>query len=215
MPLMRLKLLFPATLLAFVFQGCWVGDQDDPEILYETTIIEVLCQTPEFSTFCNMIYLTPPVHTGNSAGLVPIVAWQLQFAGRDIVNGMACPSNVESIFAPTNQAWENFLNRFPHWESIYDIPQDTLTWLVQHHIYTKGKLMNNLGEDPECTAVEVVGGATVRMWTGNWQFLENAQGEFIARSVESNEFTTVPIQSPDISSTDGVVYRLADVLPPF
>lgn len=204
-----------AFLLTMALHSCWVGDLDDPEILYETTVIEVLCQTPELSTFCELIYLTSPIQTGNSAGLVPKAAWVLQFAGRSGGSNGACPTNVESVFAPTNEAFEDFMSDYPQWETIYDIPQDTLNQLVLHHIFLDGKLINNLGSNSECTAVEIIGGLNYKMWFGRWQFLTNAEGEFIAQSLDSNEFTNVPIVSPDLSSTDGAIYRLAKVLPPF
>jgi len=209
---MKFHHLAIALMLMLGLNSCWIGDQDDPGILYDETIIEILCQTPQLTEFCKMVYLTKPTSFNGQ----PSAAYELYIASAGITNGQACPRNVESVFAPSNTAIEEFLDDNPQWETIYDIPTDTMDLIVKHHIRLKWKMVNfdNLS-DYDCTMQEIVGGARYPMWIGDWQFLTNAQGQFIAASVQGNVATTTPIITPDISSTDGVVYIIEDVLPPF
>ena len=217
---MKLLNFLIATCLTLSLSSCWIGDQDDPEILYDTTLIELLCQTPEISMFCEMIYMTPPQLLGESPGLVPIVAWQLQFAGREGVGigspgQTACPSNVETVFAPTNEAVIDFLEDFPHWNSIHDIPSDTMFQLCAHMIYTRGKLKLPNGT-PECHEKQILGGPIYNMWHENVRFVTNDEGEFIFGSLSlSGDFATTPIISPDLSSSDGAVYIIHEFVAPF
>jgi len=217
---MKFYNLIIALTLMLGLNSCWIGDQDDPEILYDPTVIQIMCQTPELGTFCEMAYLTslltgPCIGCNGSTAMTPSAAWKLQFSGRTIVEGKACPTQVETVFAPTNDAFATFMEEFPHWESIYDIPQDTVDLIVRHHIFLDSKLINQLGEDSECMAEELIGGsAGYDMWTGRWIFLANSTA-FIAASENSGRQTTTPILSPDFSTTDGVVYVIHDVLAPF
>lgn len=213
-------LLICSILLALVLQSCWIGDQDDPEILYEPTVIELLCQNPDLSTFCELVYLTPvipegTVGGGSGIGRVPEAVWKLSFSGRGpIRNGQACPSDVETVFAPDNEAWETYLAANPQWPTIYDIPKDTVSLLVRHHIFNQGKLLLPSAA-PECTAVDIIGGSTgYNMWVGRWAFATNPAGDFFGISLLSF-VTTQPIISPDLSSTDGAVYIVNTVVPPF
>jgi hypothetical protein len=204
----------------FLATSCWIGDQDDPEILYDSTLIELMCQNPDISTFCQLTYLTsliPPGTIGGGDGVdrVPSAAWKLQFSGRIIVDGVSCSSGVESVFAPDNNAWIEFFENYPHWNSIYDIPTDTVDLLIKHHIFLDGKLIRP--NDPvDCATTPIIlGSEGMPMWSGRWVFVRNQEGDVRALSEQSGRFLNQNIESPDLSSTDGSVYIINQVLGPF
>ncbi|MEZ5002337.1 MAG: fasciclin domain-containing protein [Chitinophagales bacterium] len=169
----------------------------------------------------------------NGSGLAsgsPIAAWQLQFSGRgphDPTTGQACASNVETVFAPNNDAFNEFFQNFPHWldsngEVVLDsIPQDSLDMIILHHIYSNNT--NGLGaklyveiENPVCSEQQIIRGSNnpYKMMDGNnFIFAENAQGNVAALSVLTNRFSI--IESPDLATTDGAIYIINNVLGPF
>ncbi|MCB0501207.1 MAG: fasciclin domain-containing protein [Bacteroidetes bacterium] len=220
---MKIRNLIILLITVLSLNSCFIGDTDDLEVVYKTTLIEVLCQTPELSTFCDMVYLTTPRPEGGRDQFTPFMAWKLQFSG----SGRGCPdrNSVETVFAPTNaafEAWfsrlgftdlEDFVDRLPD-GSIRQGKQDTIDILVKHHVLNKVKLINNVQDFTECNVEELIGGSEgYEMMFGRWNFLENpTTGQFIAASVTFGNQTTTAITSPDLSSTDGAVYAVNDVL---
>lgn len=212
----QLILAFCTTLLV---SSCLIGDSQQPVVHYDSTLIELLCQNPELSIFCKLANRTTPVQTGESAGLVPEVAWVLQFSGRQGINpdnpGIACPENVETVFAPSDSAFQVFIDQYPHWRSIYDIPLDTVALILKHHIYIGNKLTRP-GDPQDCaTRPILLGSAGMPMWYGRWTFVRNPQGDVRAFSNQSMRFLNQNIVTPDLSSTDGSVFIINQVLGPF
>lgn len=215
---MKIRNIFLLVISVFGLNSCFIGDTDDLNVDRKTTLIEVLCQTPELSTFCNLVYQTTPLPEGNRGQFTPSVAWILQFSG----SGLGCPdkNSVETVFAPTNDAFAAWFTRLGYTDledfigpsPISQGKQDTIDILVRHHILNKVKLVNNVEDFTECNVEELIGGSQgYEMLFGKWSFLE-ANGQFIAASQTFGNQTTTAITSPDLSSTDGAVYSVNDVL---
>ncbi len=56
-----------------------------------------------------MYRTTPIVNEGSHANGQPNVAWLLQFATRSLINGESCVAAIETVFTPTNDAFDRFL----------------------------------------------------------------------------------------------------------
>ena len=198
---------------ALILSACWIGDRDDYEVQYDSTLIEVLCQTPGAQTFCQLSFMTPTYQSGASEGapIVGFVLGQSGIGGSD--QGIRCASSVETVFAPSDSAWQVYVDRFPHWNSVNDIPQDTLFTILKHHIVRNKKLHVQI-DNPVCADEEIQNGAIYQMWDGrNWQF-QVVNNQLAALSLANSQFT-VDIYSPDTTTTDGIVYVIDKVLGPF
>ncbi len=88
--------------------------------------------------------------------------------------------------------------------------------LAKHHIFWNSKLLVDMGADPECNARQIIGGTAspYQMYYGEWVFLVMPQGFAIASMTGSGQ-TVAPIITPDMNSSDGLVYIIQDVISPF
>ncbi|MEZ5009148.1 MAG: fasciclin domain-containing protein [Chitinophagales bacterium] len=228
---MKFRNLILLVISAFSLNACFIGDTDDLEVVYEPTLIELVCQTPEISTFCELMYKTSPSTIPGISFGQPVAAWRIQFSGRagfDANTGEACASNVETVFAPSDSAFTVFFSNFPHWLDStgvvdYDkIPTDSLTMIILHHIYadvtsaTGAKLYIEI-ENPVCSEEQILRGSNnkYKMMDGNfWIFAQNPAGDVAALSEITSNFSS-RLVTPDLATTDGVVYILNKVLGPF
>lgn len=227
---MKIRNLIILLISVLSLNSCFIGDTDDLEVVYQPTLIELVCQTKEISTFCKMIYKTTTFPEGSGIGAgQPIAAWKIQFSGRggfDANTGEACASDVETLFVPSDSAFAVFFTNFPHWldstgtVDLDRIPTDSLTKIVLHHMFSRpngrgAKLFVEI-ENPVCAEEQIVRGSNnpYKMMDGNnFIFAENAQGNVAALSVLTNRFSI--IESPDLATTDGAIYIINNVLGPF
>ena len=215
---MNLKHFITLLALSLSLSACWVGDRDDLPLVYDNTLIEVLCQTPDCQIFCELAFRTPTYQSGASEG-APIVGFTLGTSGFGDVDpntGERCASQVETVFAPTDSAFIAWLEFFPQWDTYLDIPPDSVFLVLRHHIYRGDKLFIEK-DNLVCREREITigsGANATNMWFGTWAFAQNADGDIAPLSEQTNRFAS-PIFSPDISTTDGALYVIDRVLGPF
>ncbi len=109
---------------------------------------------------------------------------------------LAAADNAESmltVFAPTNEAFADFLENDPRFNSLEDIPDEVLTQVLQYHILASAKMAADLGETEETLLGETL-------------TLDKTDGVVI-----NGEVTVV---GADIKASNGVVHLIDKVLVP-
>jgi hypothetical protein len=215
---MKIRNFISLFCVAFIINACWIGDYDDIDVEAGPTVIQVLCQNGETSIFCDLAYRGNVYTYGTAIGapIVGHVLGQARAGGKDPVTGERCVSEVKTVFAPSDSAFIAWLEDYPQWETIYDIPADTVDLILMHHIYRGAKLFTQI-ENPVCAERQMIFGNAnpYNMWYGHWIFATNASNDVIASSIEAGDFIRTPIFTPDITTSDGAVYVVSRVLAPF
>lgn len=226
---MRVKSLLVLFFCALFLNACFIGDRDDLDIVYQPTIIEVACQTAELTTFCKLLDLGTryPDNTGFRYQGLPVVKAKLMFATREGEN-RECSGGTETVFAPNNQAWEDFLTANPQWPSIDSIPPSTVDRLLRHHIHAghpdKAFMGRKLFLREDTTRTFVCAEELMNFGSANpyqmldgseWIFAQNSEGEVRPLSLSTGVFGGINLETPAIETTDGIVYIVDKVLGPF
>jgi hypothetical protein len=137
---MKFKNLVGLFTVALFVNACWIGDTDDINVEPSSTVIQVLCQNGETTIFCELAYRGESIYnygTTIGAPIVGHVLGQARAGGVDPVTGERCVSEVKTVFAPSDSAFLAWMEDFPHWETIYDIPADTVDLILKHHIFLR------------------------------------------------------------------------------
>lgn len=106
-----------------------------------------------------------------------------------------------TVFAPTNEAFQNLLDSNPDWNSLADIPSDLLQTVLLYHVTDAGNV--RAGDLQDGQVVNTLAGES---FTIN---LANASGPAIAAG--SN---TANIIATDVQATNGVVHVIDTVILP-
>lgn len=168
--------LFCKFLFLFVSIGVLTScdDDDNNTTPQQNTIANIASNNADFSILVDAL---------TRAGLV------------DAVNG----TNLLTVFAPTNQAFNNFLaqNGF---DSIDDVPLPVLTQVLLNHVVS-GRVMSN-----QLTTGYVKTLATYGSTNSNLSmFINTAEGVLING--------TVAVATPDIMASNGVIHAVGTVIP--
>jgi hypothetical protein len=216
---MKFRNIIGLFVIALSFNACWIGDHDDIEVESSSTVIQVLCQNGETTLFCDLAY-RGQVYTYGTAIGAPVtghVLGQARAGGVDPVTGERCVSEVKTVFAPSDSAFLAWLEDFPQWETVYDIPADTVDLILRHHIFLGKKLFVQI-ENTVCSERQIVFGNAnpYKMWAGGfWIFAVSPGGDVFPLSLETGDFADQAIFTPDMTTSDGVVYVISKVLAPF
>ncbi len=217
---MKFKNIFGLIAVVFSFNACWIGDLDDIDVDSGATVIQVLCQNGETTIFCDLAY-RGEVYTYGTAIGAPItghVLGQARAGGVDPNTGERCVSEVKTVFAPSDSAFLAWIDDYPQWETVYDIPADTVDLILRHHIFLGNKLFVQI-ENTVCSERQIVFGNAnpYKMWAGgDWIFARNATtGDVFPLSEATGDFATQAIFTPDMTTSDGAVYVISKVLAPF
>ncbi len=96
---MNLRLLIILCVVQ-VFTSC---NEENIEAARRTTIVDLICQEPDFTIFCELLHLSSDLDNDT----IPDIIWRLEYAGVEFYDSVAnqfCASNVETVFVPNDSS---------------------------------------------------------------------------------------------------------------
>ncbi|WP_114749943.1 fasciclin domain-containing protein [Pleomorphovibrio marinus] len=123
----RLFAIYYVLFLVF-YSSCRIEAPDDPLIIEPGSIASVIGETPDLHLFENAMNLAE-------------VAEELAGSG------------PFTLLAPSNLAFENFLEEHEEWQVLEDIPEDQLKDLLRYHLLSGEASSNSLNLADELTSV--------------------------------------------------------------
>ncbi|NNC95473.1 MAG: fasciclin domain-containing protein, partial [Chitinophagales bacterium] len=105
-----------------------------------------------------------------------------------------------TVFAPTNQAFQDLLDSDPSWNSLNDIPVSTLETVLNYHVVDGVNVQSD----------ELVNNATITTFGGSDLTVDLSSGA----KLETSSSQSVDIIFTDVQSTNGVVHVVDAVLLP-
>lgn len=168
--------LFCKFLFLFVSFGVLTScsDDDNNTTPQQNTIANIASNNADFSILVQAL---------TRAGLV------------DAVNG----TNLLTVFAPTNQAFNNFLTQ-NGFASIDDVPLPVLTQVLLNHVVS-GRVMSNQLSTGYVRTLATYGSTNSNLS----MFINTAEGVLING--------TVAVATPDIMASNGVIHVVGTVIP--
>jgi len=104
-----------------------------------------------------------------------------------------------TVFAPTNQAFQNLLDSNMDWNELGDIPVATLEAVLNYHVVSGANVQSDQLSDDQ-TVMTLGGDLTVDLTSG--------------AALETSSDQTVNISTTDLQGTNGVVHVVDEVLLP-
>lgn len=173
--------------------------------LEKKSIIDSICANPDLSTYCTLLSIT-----GELNKRIDLES----FRRAD------CDSTL-TIFALTNYALDSYVDFFPQWNTFADVPLDTQTMILQHHIFDGSKIIFSDTADANNCEIDIIFGnsqPTVMRDGGQWIW---ARSPAHIDTIAALSFTTGIFARFNINSSayvqngDTIVYVLDRVLGPF
>lgn len=104
-----------------------------------------------------------------------------------------------TVLAPTNDAFEALLNSNPEWNTLDDIPEETLEAVLNYHVIPG-----------EYESEDLTNG-----WLTTWAKGPDDRGQSILVNVENGVmFDEATVQTADIDAEEGVIHKINTVLLP-
>ncbi|MEM1215338.1 MAG: fasciclin domain-containing protein [Bacteroidota bacterium] len=106
-----------------------------------------------------------------------------------------------TVFAPTNTAFENLLAAVPEWNTLADIPRETLETVLSYHVIANANVR----------AAQIVDDAPVTTFEGRTFSIDLTAG---TPTITTASDGTAGIIATDVQGTNGVVHAIDAVLLP-
>ncbi|MEZ5009149.1 MAG: hypothetical protein R2753_13445 [Chitinophagales bacterium] len=217
---MQVYLKIYVVILLCLLYSCNVKLEEN--VLRSVTLVNLICSDPNLTVFCELINNTSDL---NSDG-IPDIVYLLEYSDTsfyDSITQQFCPSFVETVFAPSDLAFDSLFVKFPHWSSVTDIPQDTIDMIVKHHIYAGdadyypyGAILYLEKDSLECLETLVFRGtSTPYLFIDSTTFVfasNDSLGSAIL-SITTSRFSL--LNEPALISDNGIAYILDSYLGPF
>ncbi|MCB0502568.1 MAG: hypothetical protein KDD32_07780 [Bacteroidetes bacterium] len=192
--------LFPHLLFALILLTICFSCEDEQINQEDTSLSAQLCRIIELDHFCEMLQISN----------------NLKIPHHPDKNRRSNCDSIQTLFAFTNATLDSFLLEFPHWNSIQDIPDDSIRLIIDHHTLKYERLIYDTTVVTEPCDFDFLTprDSAFQMGYGVWAFLSNS-GEVIAASSNSGRMTTSPLMAPVVLNEEGAVYIIDRVLGPF